>query len=232
MTFWKKAPVKPNLDLDKVKKAIVRVGKGRGFMVGGGIVTTANWLSNPPQLKYPRFETIEEQDTQTTPSETRILGRLGGPLTADASCAFADPISNVVILGDHSEEFRRLENWEYRLPVHAPGRPVFAGHRAVQDAWFLSLDETWVKCNVRTNYDDLRIVGDNPDEWGGEPEIDGKLSGSPIIDEDGGAIGMILAPAKKRHRDKWSGHHVVLIRSLPGSFIKSISDLAFPERKD
>jgi hypothetical protein len=55
---------------------------------------------------------------------------------------------------------------------------------------------------------------------------------SPIIDEDGGAIGMILAPSKKRHRDEWSGHHMVLIRSLPGSFIESISDLAFPERKD
>ena len=30
MAFWKKIPVKPKLD-PKVKKAIVRVGKGRGF---------------------------------------------------------------------------------------------------------------------------------------------------------------------------------------------------------
>ncbi|MGJ5096742.1 hypothetical protein ACQR18_32010 [Bradyrhizobium oligotrophicum] len=231
MVFWKREPTKPKLDLDKVKKAIVRVGKGRGFMIGGGIVTTINWLSNPPEFKYPRFETIEQQNAQP-PSEARIVGRLDGTLTADADCVFADPISSVAILGGYSEEFRRIEHWEYRLPVHAPLRPTFAGHGAVQDAWFLSIDEKWVKCRVRTNYDDLRFVGDDPDEWGGEPEIAGNLSGSPIIDEDGGAIGIILAPSKKKHRDQWFGHHVVLIRSLPGSYIASISELSFPERRN
>jgi hypothetical protein len=108
---------------------------------------------------------------------------------------------------------------------------VFAGHGAVQTVWILSLDEKWIKCNIRTNYDELFFVGENPDVYGGEPEIDGRLSGSPIINEEGGAIGMILAPVKAKDRDEWAGHHVVLIRRLPGNFIDSISALAFPERK-
>jgi hypothetical protein len=105
-----------------------------------------------------------------------------------------------------------------------------AGSGSAQNVWFLSLDEKWVKCKIRTSYDDLTFVGENPDVYGGEPEIDGRLSGSPIINEEGGAIGMILAPLKAKDREEWSGHHVVLIRRLPGNGIAGISALAFPER--
>jgi hypothetical protein len=229
MPFWNRTPAAPPLDLDKVKRAIVRVGNGRGFMVGGGIVTTTNWLANPPKFRFPRFSTNDEA-LHAAPDESKILAALGNPLTISAYCVFADPVSHVAILSNNSEDYRGLDDWKYRLEIHAPLRPHIAGAGRIQDVWFLSLDEKWVKCQVRVSYDNLTFVGPNPNVFGGEPEIDGRLSGSPIIDEEGRAIGMILAPTKAKDRDEWTGHHVVLIRQLPGKYIASISELGFPER--
>ena len=154
-----------------------------------------------------------------------LLGRLGETLTVEASCEFADPFSNIAIVSGFSEGYRRLDHWEHRLPIHAPERPSIAGAGREQFAWILSIGCKWIKCTVRTNYDQLTFLDDSL-------EIDGGMSGSPILNEDGGAFGIIVVPAKKKDRDEWAGHHQVLIRCLPGRMIGSISSLAFPERRD
>src|SRR6267143_2448337 len=141
--FWQKAPKKEPLDLERAKKAIVRVGpNGRGFMTGGAVVTTAHWLPNYPQFKYPRYRTVEEWEEAVT--DELLLGRLGEKLTVEASCEFADPFSNIAIVSSFSEGYRRLDHWEYRLPIHAPERPSIAGAGREQFAWILSIGCKWI----------------------------------------------------------------------------------------
>jgi hypothetical protein len=127
--FWQKAPEKEPLDLERAKKAIVRVGaNGRGFMTGGAVVTTAHWLPNYPQFKYPRYRTVEEWEEAVT--DELLLGRLDEKLTVEASCEFADPFSNIAIVSGFSEGYRR--QCETCNPYSTSGAPGLNVSRKLQ----------------------------------------------------------------------------------------------------
>jgi hypothetical protein len=62
-------------------------------------------------------------------------------------------------------------------------------------------------------------------------DLDGRMSGSPVVNEEGSAIGIISAPLNEKHIKEWIPAHPVLIHSLPG-WVLGLRAGAPPHRRD
>ena len=207
--FWRRPPPqRAVIDFDRAMHAIVQVGKnGRGFMCGGHIVTAASCL--------PRFSAFKPFDSKDSFEYKKILGRLGEAPSIAAQCEFADIVSNVAVLREIPPTLEErydgqyeLTNWAIRFPVSAPKQSPIASSVTQQPAWVLSLEGIWVKCLAENHSSGIRIL-ELPFE------LDGRLSGSPIVDEGGAAIGIICVPIKNADRKNWIDIHPVAARCLP-----------------
>src|SRR4051812_5465416 len=78
---------------DEAKRAVVRVGDGRGFVVEAGgdriIITAAHCLPNfPPCASFSYTEERTYAD---------LVGKIGTTPTVWAECYFADPIGDIAV---------------------------------------------------------------------------------------------------------------------------------------
>src|SRR5947209_4639450 len=127
MLWRKRQPqsVKRHLDLERAKRAIVRVGKfGRGFLVGDvrnngdgliwrDVVTAASCLPC-----FPSFNPFSM--TENVHLYAKIIGNLDQEPSIDAECRFADPVSNLAVLGSTSDEYAEFIHWDVALQIAAP----------------------------------------------------------------------------------------------------------------
>src|SRR4029450_8827952 len=83
--------------LRSAKDAIIKVGEGRGFLVGQSqwvyrVVTAAHCLPHLPPA-HPASFTGER-------TYANLLGPLEGPRTVSAECVFVDPVSDIAVLSE------------------------------------------------------------------------------------------------------------------------------------
>ena len=214
-------------------RSVVTVGDGRGFAVQTGqdrlVVTAAHCLPDVPLCAT--FSHPTERIYQA------VLGPLRDERTVWAECLFADPIGDIAVLGPpNNNEFPReaeaydalvdsvtpstisdpLRAMSPPLSVHGIERdPVFLPHTT--GAWLLSLAGEPFRCRVTHNPGSL---------WVSETvqDIRPGMSGSPIIADDGSAIGVFCTssgvPGEKSNREH--GPNPGLADHLPGWLLREI----------
>jgi hypothetical protein len=172
------------MDQKKVERAIITVGKGRGFVVTDPsepsgqrlVITAAHCLpSMPPPMSI-------------SPLKDRLYQALLGPLGAEppvwAECFFVDPIGDIAVLGSPDNEALSHEADRYLELTEAAEPLSIVDSPESSQAWLLSPDGQWFRCTASHNGGPLWL--DNSDE-----SIVGGMSGSPIVADDGCAIGVV-----------------------------------------
>jgi hypothetical protein len=187
----------------QLRSAVVRVGDGRGFAVKRRghlgreeqiIITAAHCLPHVPPChpaRYPEEETYQ-----------RLLGPLGGEHTVWATCLFADPMADIAVLGqpdnqawgDEADAYDQLmESITTLVVADAPAQGIErrrVGEIHIQiptpgegAARVLSLKGRWLEGQVARRSGWLAF---EPKKY-----VVGGMSGSPIIDAKGAAIGVV-----------------------------------------
>lgn len=171
-------------NLETLKSAVVRVGKGRGFLVDSGsrtlIITAAHCLP-----RIPEAYSASDVQMRCYPS---LVSQVGSSESLPAECIFADPTADIAVLcspdrGGIDEDFGSL----FKNAVTFKIEQSLAEARAeeVIDAVLLSLEGQWTSCKVRcVEQGPLWIEKATDGIWGG-------MSGSPIVDLSGSAIGVV-----------------------------------------
>lgn len=185
----------------KLLKAIFRVGKGRGFKVGEFVITAAHCL---PYL--PPCGTILDLNDRTY---AKLLGQLDDAQTTIwAELTFADPISDLAILRSPDDQAPSSQADIYeRLLSAAVGFTVadIEPNKKVLGK-VLSLSGDWLPCVLSHRGGPL---------WLQEPVTVGGMSGSPILDDAGRAIGVVCSGSDGASVNCRLGHS--LPRWLPWS---------------
>ncbi len=147
------------------------------------------------------------------------LRRWGGEPSVWTECLFADPIGDIAVLGppDGQELF---EQWEaYDNLVQSAHTLMIADAPKQGPAWLLSLDNRWLRCTVRHSGGSLWIS----DATDG---IRAGMSGSPVLSDDGSAIGVVCTSAGTGGSDQphtEGRNNPRLMGNLPGWCIKSLA---------
>src|ERR1700685_4523791 len=171
----------------KATRSVLTVGKGgRGFVVKHGrgrrsgriVVTAAHCLPTLPPARSG--ELIGDV------SYAKILGPLGQEPTVSAKCLFADPVSDLALLGQPDEGALPAESEAFEALVDAATRlPIGDIPEATKiRAWLLSPEEDWLPCSVIHHGGNLLI------ENASLTFLEG-MSGSPILSDQEMAIGLV-----------------------------------------
>jgi hypothetical protein len=206
-------------DKTKWSNAVIRVGDGRGFVVNAGhealVITAAHCLPELPPahgLSYLRERTFDA-----------LLGAIGEEPTVSAECLFVDPVADLAVVGppdgqelwDEWKDYQALiegrklpvgdvalirELREITIPGHE--RYTILGNPEGQcSAWMLALSGEWFRCDVKA-FSRALMATSTCDQ-----HIVGGMSGSPIVNDQGEAIGIVCLSE--------NGHQPFLARDLP-----------------
>jgi Trypsin-like peptidase domain len=196
-------------------QAIVRVGDGRGFIVGADgnrfIITAAHCI---PRERRPMPHLANGVGELTCPNligplkraKRTIWGELCAlSLTDDVAALCAPDDQELSELADKFEAFTATT-----LPVGAPPSPV-PPYQWMETpgtpAWVLSLDGRWLPCTVHSGG---RFLATDA-----SAEIKGGMSGSPILNAQGEAIGLISTSSETHRWQAFSDRHPSLADCLP-----------------
>jgi hypothetical protein len=221
-----------------LKSAVVRVGDGRGFVVEGA-QEIAGAAGDPRRVRFGRrryvitaahclpflppchgFSYLEERTYQD------LLGPLDGACTVWAECMFVDPVADIAMLAeadgqelfDQSEKYQELIEPALPLPIADPP-PDPAPAR------LLSLDGRWYGCSVTTHGSHFLHITElahflHVTEPAGE--IQGGMSGSPIVTEDGSAIGVVTLSSESEGKAQEGGPSPCLTLHLPAWLVREL----------
>jgi hypothetical protein len=169
----------------KAKRAVLTVGQlgGRGFVVELDqkrvVLTAAHCLL--PNLPIPHPWLQEERTYRNW------LAPLGEQPTVTIECMFADPVSDLAVLGPPDDQVLRAEYNAYNELMNSAAvlsiAPVLGKPASATPGWLLSLNGKWIRCSVSHYGGGLCVTADEG--------IIGGMSGSPILNNDGAAIGVL-----------------------------------------
>jgi hypothetical protein len=172
------------LKQDKAKRAVVRVGDGRGFVVEGArsrIIITAAHCLGPTIVPCASFSDTEDC------TYASLLGKPGEKPTVWTECFFIDPIVDIAVLGPPDDQ-ALSDEWDAYDAMVGESLPLSVSEAPKRGrAWLLSPKGRWFQCDV------LRHPAPNGALWisGAAENIVGGMSGSPILADDGSAIGIL-----------------------------------------
>jgi len=217
--------------------AIVTVGGGRGFVTEGArdryVITAAHCLSNLPP---PHGMSYLHERTYS-----KLLGPIGGECTVWAECLFADPVADIAVLGapDNQELSEQADAYEglaeavTPLRIADPPPPTISPAeeqsyhsflsaeerssgvfrermRGTSPARVVSLDRRLLSCTIDyTAISSGLLIKEEATE-----RIVGGMSGSPILADDGSAIGIVCLSS--------GGPHPRLTSCLPGWLLREL----------
>jgi hypothetical protein len=190
--------------------AVVQISTGgRGFIVGSRkrfVVTASHCL---PRLPAPDPGAYLAQRTFQA-----LLGPLGASCDVWAECVYADPVADLAVLAAPDAQHFASEAKSYELlvahrtPLRVAALPLERkGNASMPEAaeWegpgrLLSLDGQWFECRLRATRR-LLWIGDKAQAFAGG------MSGSPIADADGAAMGVLCTTAANpilvQHLPRW-----------------------------
>jgi hypothetical protein len=192
-------------DFSKWQSAIVTVGDARGFLVAGDnkhpmVFTAAHCL---PRLPPPHPASEESERTYH-----KLLGRLVDDApTVSAECIFVDPVADLAVLYRPDDETYVKEADAYDALVSG-ARSCFriAPIRDRCHVWLLTLDGRWERCHAELEgRESVTVIGETDGMTAG-------ASGSPIINADGDAVGLVSARTDDHGHPEYGQPY--LIRSL------------------
>jgi hypothetical protein len=213
---------------------IIRVGDGRGFIVQGGgehryVITAAHCLPFFPPCHG--FSYLEERTYKA------LLGTLGAEPSVWAECLFADPIADIAVLGEPDSQVLWDEAAAYTALVEAVD-PLSIAEPAWQEgdikiipaipgmelperrfvsfyeapAWLFSLDGRGCRCQVSYRGSGQCLSIDKATDG-----IRGGMSGSPIVIDNGAAVGVVcLGGGGPGEAHTAGGPNPRLTQNLPG----------------
>ena len=186
---------------------LVKVGDGRGFVVQADrhrlVITAAHCL--------PRFPPCHGAMDISQRTYDNLLGPLDSEPNVWAECLFADPVADIAVFGtpDNQELYDEAEAYE-ALTEAVPALHISDAPERCK-ARLLSLDQQWFRCAVQHHIDGPLWISD-----AAEPIVGG-MSGSPILDEAGAAIGILCCSGgigSDPHTE--GGPNPRLVANLPG----------------
>jgi Trypsin-like peptidase domain len=199
------------MGLDEARNAIVKVGGGRGFVVQGErdrlVITAGHCL--------PDFPTCHSSSHTEERTYKALLGSLGEKPAVWAECLFADPIGDVAVLGPPDDQQPSDEFEAYETLVDAAAKLQIADAPQNGSAWLLSLDGRWCRCTVRHSGSILWISN-------AADGIVGGMSGSPIVADDGSAIGIVCTSGGGIGVHTEGGPNPRLTHNLPGWLLRQL----------
>jgi hypothetical protein len=180
------------MKLDGATKAIITVGEGRGFVIkarielrdGEGhrliterryVITAAHCLPHLPPA-HPASYTQER-------TYGHLLSRLNEEPSVWTECLFVDPVADIAVLGEPDDDAGLSDEWEaYVALIDAEDLEPFriAEGKQKELAWLLSVEGHWFRCKYH-----------GTSLYEAEKYIVGGMSGSPIVLEDGSAVGVL-----------------------------------------
>ena len=191
------------------KKSIVTVGTAHGFLVGspdqGLVITAAHCLPHLP----PAIGDLADPAERTYPE---IVVPLDRKRCIWAECLFVDPVSDLAVLGEPDGQLLYEESEAYlELASDSEFLTIGSLRKGKTTAWMLSRDLEWFPCTVRSNSKRLSVIE-------AEGKIVGGMSGSPILNSDGKAIGVVCNGSS----GQWNSQPI-LFKCLP-SWILNIAN--------
>lgn len=179
-------------DQAKKKNAVVKVGDGRGFVIEYRrevpgkpgeryfyddrlVVTAAHCLPPRESVIFPGTFPLAD-----------LLGNLDGNPAVSVQCLFVDPVADIAVLGMSEDQGIPLDGY---FAVTEQPEPLRIGKIAKEGrewkgwAWLPALDGEWVRVGTRFIGNGLLIEG--------TPKNSAGMSGSPILADDGMAIGVV-----------------------------------------
>ena len=193
-------------------KSLVRVGDGRGFVVEDQtgnrfVITAAHCLPGVPAA--PGFREDWAETFQN------LLGPLGGVTEVCAECVFVDPIDDVAVFGspDNQELSEQADAYEALLDAATPlAIGDIAISRKAAPARLIDLAGKMMACTAQHVGGPLWI------EKGAVGIVAG-MSGSPVLDLAGRAIGVVSQSGGTLETAPTSGTAPRLVASLPGKLL-------------
>jgi hypothetical protein len=213
---------------ERQKNAVIQVGSasgiGRGFVIAGRdyrfhriIITAAHCL---PRLPRPVASLLSIEVTYKN---------LVGPLDAKApdvwaECLFVDPVADIAVLAspDAQEFYEQAEGYE----AFTGGLPAMALSRVPDegDAYLLMPDGSWSGCRIRQTDQGMILMRH------AAKGIHGGMSGSPILDGKGKAIGLVsMSSGSNRENSEGDreGASPSLANHLPGWLLRELGVAPF-----
>jgi S1-C subfamily serine protease len=197
---------------EKAKRAISHVGfddgHGRGFVVEGPgrqkhyVITAAHCLGRLP----PTQTDLQER------MYPKILGHLGEEREVSAECLFVDPISDLAVLAEPDDQGAADLSIQYRDFLKGVEAIKVAVANEEASARVLSLDGAWMDC---------RITATRYGLWLHDINIEGGMSGSPILTVDWRAVGVLVVGGNCDLRCG-SGPHPSLTDRLPAFLVEEL----------
>jgi hypothetical protein len=209
------AGIRSSLTASASKPGILTVGDGRGFVVLHKcrgieqrlVITAAHCLPEEP-VAASFFD-------HTYPS---LIGPLNQKPTVLADCLFFDRIADIAVIGppDDQKYFDDSRAYEVLLDSLSP----FPVSRAPREgpARLYSLDGRWFPCTAKQWRDgslDIFEAGEGIKGW---------MSGSPIVVDDGSAIGVVCCSqgGSDEDDDRGGGPNPALDSCLPGWLLSGL----------
>jgi hypothetical protein len=144
-----------------------------------------------------------------------LLAPLGSKPAVWAECLFADPIADIAVLGAPDNQELSGEAAAFEALVEGV-TPLAIGEAPEKgSAWLLSLDGQWFGCTAEYLNDGPLYICNTA-----QP-IAGGMSGSPVVLNDGTAIGGVSLGTEDRCEDQYGCSNPRLARDLPGWVLRA-----------
>jgi len=195
---------------NEASRSVVRCGDGCGFLVntskGRYIVTAAHCL---PHIPEPLVD------------ESRIHRQFVGPVdeppAITVKCVFVDPVSDIAVLT--APDRQALPDDAIAYDAFVRGRWGFLVESGSEEIGWLIQNGSWFVCRLTNDRVGLSVSESS------RPII-GRMSGSPILNESGAAIGLLTNSASSPNDIYTEGGPTLRLKALlPGWFLSGLDDL-------